>query len=628
MRKQAELRDRRLHLIALIMTDQEELPSISDYGLIGNCRTAALVSNRGSIDWGCFPYFDSETYFARIVDQSGGGFFSIQPSVPFRSRQKYVPDTNVLETVFETSSGKARLLDCFSATTERRKRQMFFPSNEILRKLEGISGTIPFTLHYAPKPHYNAHTHIPLDRGKMGIEWSCGHDSVRFMAELEDQGFDWYDAPGGPEVVARFALGPGQSRFFSLSYHQFSPAIIPALGEQAELRLKYTMEYWREWASRCAYQGPYREDVCRSALALKLMTFAPSGAIVAAPTSSLPEYPGGERNWDYRYAWVRDASFTVRALTRLGYHEEARAYLNWMLDTGAGARGRYQVMYTLFGGKTPPERKLDWLSGYRGAKPVRMGNAAAGQFQLDIFGEVLDSALTFAGSGMVFDGDTRKYLIGMGRRAYESWRNTDDGIWEPRTERMHHTHSKVMAWVALDRLITFSKERGLKGVPVDQYASECARIREAIEARGFDAVKGAYTGAFGSPAMDAALLRISLVGYCAPNSARMQGTIDQVRRELARGELVYRYVGMDDGLPGREGCFGVCSFWLVDALARAGRRDEAVSFFERFLARSNPVRLWPEEIDPDNGEFLGNYPQAFTHIGLINSALTLEETAA
>jgi GH15 family glucan-1,4-alpha-glucosidase len=503
---------------------------------------------------------------------------------------------------------------------------MFFPSCEILRKIEVLRGEIPFLLHLAPKPHYAEHWHLPRDQGAMGISWLCGHDDLKFRGELNPQSYLWRDAPGGPELQAEFVLRHGEYRFFSLSYHQTAPATLPALGEEAQLRLFLTAEFWRSWAKLCCYQGPYFDAVQRSALALKLLAFAPSGAIVAAPTSSLPEELGGFRNWDYRYGWTRDAAFTVRALLRLGYHEEARAYLNWMIDTGAGIRNPYRIMYTVFGAKTPPERILDWFSGFRGSSPVRMGNAARDQFQLDIYGEMIDSILSFPQNGMEFDGETQRFLVGMGRRVCHEWEKPDDGIWEPRSEPLHHTHSKVMAWIALDRLVSYGERYKLRRMPVSEFKEVRSKIRDAIEHHGYDEELGTYTGVFDSRVMDAALLTLPLVGYCDPKGPRIKRTIDQVRRELARGELVYRYLSMDDGLPGREGCFGVCSFWLIDALARSGRRKEARKLFEQVLARSNSVGLWPEEIEPLSGEFLGNYPQAFTHIGLINSALTLMET--
>ncbi len=603
-------------------------PPLRDYGLIGNSRTAALVSNRGSIDWCCFPYFDSDSCFAAILDRSAGGCFSISPSVPYSSLQSYLPDTNVLQTHFKTSGGKARLTDCFSVTTQERRKSMFFPANEILRKLEVIEGEVPFVARYAPKPHYNRHPHTPSDQRRLGIDWNCGDEALRFVCELEPAEFRWRQGRGGPEAFASFVLRRGQALFFSVSFHRDAPAIVPALGDEAQARLELTIDFWKRWIRQCRYVGRHREAVKRSALALKLMTFAPSGAIVAAPTTSLPEKLGGTRNWDYRYAWTRDAAFAVRALLSLGYYEEASAYLNWMIDTGSGALGRYQVMYGLFGARTPPERILEGFSGYRDSLPVRVGNAARDQFQLDIFGEVLDAVVSFSRVGTVFDGETRRFLIGMGRTVCENWHKPDSGIWEPRAELRHYTHSKVMAWLALDRLISFGKEQGDRKMPIDEFCAVRGRIREAVETRGYDPGLGSYVGAFDSDYVDAALLTLPLLDYCDARTPRMRGTIDRVRQKLSRNELVYRYLDVDDGLPGQEGCFGVCSFWLIEALAKSGRRAEALRIFERFLSRANSVGLWPEEIDPDGGDFLGNYPQAFTHIGVINSALTLEETAA
>ncbi len=600
-------------------------PHISDYGLIGNCRTAALVSDRGSIEWCCLPYFDSDAYFGAILDRTTGGLFQICPSVPFQSHQSYLPDTNVLETTFETSSGTAKVTDCFSCAGERRKSTGFFPTEEILRKVEVTQGSVPFLVRYSPKLHYNSHRHFPRDQGKLGIVWSCGHDELVLMYDTGPAEVTWEEGPGSPELSVRFELREAQHRFFSVSYHKTAPAIIPALGADAQARLDCTIEFWRHWIAGCHYRGLFSEQVRRSALALKLMTFAPSGAIVASPTSSLPEWIGGVRNWDYRYSWMRDAAFTVRALTRLGFLREARAYLNWMLDTGPSSRSRYKIMYTLFGAQAPREYDLYSYRGFRNSRPVHVGNDATGQFQLDVFGEILDSILSFPEAGIEFDQQTRKFLAGMGRLVCQNWRKPDDGIWESRSTRLHHTHSKVMCWVALKRLIDFGRHTGDDSIPVSDYVSECARIRLAIENDGFNTESQSYTGAFHTTAMDAALLTLPLVGYCSPDSVRMRGTIRRIQQELAVGELVYRYRRLDDGIPGKEGCFGVCSFWLIEALARSGSTDEALRLFKQFLARGNSVGLWPEEIDPGSGEFLGNYPQAFTHIGLINAALTLEE---
>ncbi len=607
---------------------------ISNYGLIGNCRTAALVSNRGSIDWCCLPYFDSDAYFGAILDSRTGGRFEICPSVPFQSHQSYLADTNVLQTDFETESGTARLIDCFSCTDERQKNRHFFPSEEILRKIEVTRGSVPFSLRYSPKPHYNEHRHIPRNQRKLGIVWTCGHDELVLMSELSEKEIGWEDGAGGPELVSYFELRAGEHRFFSTSYHHVAPAIIPALGAEAQVRLDLTISFWRNWISECRYHGVFETQVRRSALALKLMTFAPSGAIVASPTSSLPEWIGGVRNWDYRYSWMRDAAFTVRALVRLGFLREARAYLNWMLDTGPTVRSRYKVMYTLFGAQAPVESNLYSYRGFRNSRPIHIGNDATTQFQLDVYGEVIDSILSFPEAGIEFDGETRKFLIGMGKQVCKHWRKPDDGIWEPRGPRLHHTHSKVMSWVALKRLIGFGKRYGEKTIPISDYVSECARIRLEIEEHGFSEELNSYTGAFGATSMDAALLTMPLVGYCKPDTARMRGTIHRIRQELAAQDLVYRYKrsnnenGVDDGLPGIEGCFGVCSFWLIEAIARAGEPGEAMRLFKRFLSRGNSVGLWPEEMNPETGEFLGNYPQAFTHIGLINAALTLEELHA
>lgn len=604
-------------------------PQISDYGLIGNCRTSALVSKFGSLDWCCFPYFDSPSYFAAILDRNRGGHFSIAPCNPFRSDQRYLPDTNVLETRFEIDSGSARLLDCFTVTSEAEKARTFCPPNEVLRIVEGVSGEIEFAVTFAPKPHYSAHPHEMKDLGRMGITFPCGHDELRLISDFDSRSYSWTEVEGTPVGRARFTLKAGEKRIFSLFYHQTAPAIIPALGDCALLRLARTVEFWKEWVSRHTYRGEYEAEVKRSALILKLMTFAPSGAVMAAPTTSLPEVIGGERNWDYRFGWLRDASFTMKALMKLGYVDEAKAYLNWMLDTGAASKNDYKILYSLFGATSAQERDLPWFSGFRGSKPVRVGNAAQAQFQLDIYGEVLDSVLTYVQEGKApLDGEMRRFLLGMAVQVSKHWEQPDDGIWEPRAARSHHVHSKVMAWVAMDRLSKLCRIFGWKTNQFQSYESTADAIRASIETYGFSSEINSYTQTYGSHFLDSSVLIMPMMGFSDPHSERFKATIQAIRKSLGQGDLLYRYLEQDDGLQGKEGCFAICTPWLVEALAATGDFQEAHRIFDKFLARSNPQGLWPEEIDPHTGEFLGNYPQAFTHIGIINAAVALSEINA
>lgn len=601
---------------------ESEYPKISEYGLIGDGRTVALISKYGSIEWLCLPHFDSPPVFAAILDRKLGGHFQICPDSEFTSKQSYLPDTNVLVTVFQTPSGIAHLKDCFTVTTEENKQRSLWPEHELLRIIEVIEGEVEFRICFDPEPSFGLRHFRIKRRGALGFAADVGSKLFSLNATIPQHLFEIHHGSSTEEASLKIRMRAGERHTFSMTYATSAPAVIPPVGEESDKRFELTVQYWRDWISRCRYRGPYESEVRRSALTLKLMLFAPSGAIVAAPTTSLPEEIGGERNWDYRYCWLRDAAFTVRALVKLGYTEEAFAFSNWMLHATRLTHPRLQVLYSVFGHARIPEICLNFVSGYRGSRPVRIGNAAADQFQLDVYGEVLDAlwySLPHMGTP---SSDSKEFIIGLGEIICDLWQKPDDGIWEVRSGRAHHTHSKVLAWVALDRLIKICNHYGWKA-ECGRYAKTREKIRETIETEGFNNDLGAYTRTLGGDELDAGLLVLPLVGYCPADSPRMKSTIEAIKRNLAVGELVYRYRDVNDGVSGGEGTFGICSFWLIECEAKSGNIKSAREIFDAFLCRANDVHLWPEQFDVRTGEFLGNYPQAFTHVGIINCALTL-----
>ena len=593
-------------------------PPIGDYALIGDGRSAALVSRDGSVDWLCWPRFDSPSIFAALLDTARGGRFRVRPTGTFRSERRYLPDTNVLETVFHTASGAVALRDLMPVVSEEDKRAALIPEHEVLREVEGLVGQVDLEVVYTPRPDYGRKHPDLTSRGAFGL-WCEGTDSaVVLHSDLPLQ-----VSPDRQNAYGVATIASGERKHLSLVYSTDAPGVIPLLEDAARDRIERSVRWWRDWANRGTYDGPYRDAVMRSALVLKLMTYAPSGAVVAAPTTSLPEEIGGVRNWDYRYCWLRDASLTLRALFDLGYAEEAEAYLSWILHATRLTRPELQVLYDVFGEAHLPESELSHLSGYANSRPVRVGNDAHGQLQLDVYGEVIDAVTRFAARGGHVDRDTARMLNGLGETVCRRWREPDEGIWEGRAGRFHHTHSKVLCWVTLDRLIALH-DTGRLRVDRDRFRSERDAIRTVIEARGYNPRLDSYTRLFDGDDLDASLLTLPLYGYHEGTHPRMRATCQRVHERLARDGLVYRYQ-TDDGLPPGEGAFGICSFWAVECRARGGDVAGATEAFERLLACANDVGLLGEEIDPETGAALGNFPQAFTHVGLINAALTLAE---
>ena len=591
-------------------------PSIADYAIIGDCRSAALVSRQASIDWLCWPRFDSPSCFAAILDQNRGGRFAVHPAGSFTSERRYVGDTNVLETTFRTAGGVLRVTDVMPVASEDAKRRELWPQHQILRAIECVSGEVEVEVLCDPRPDYARATPRPRDRGALGIHYEHRDTVFVLRSEIPLAISDDYGGAGG-----RATLRAGERRYVSLVFSQGEPAVIPALGDVAERKLRSSLEWWTQWAARCTYDGPYRQAVVRSALTLKLMAFAPSGAVVAAPTTSLPEQLGGVRNWDYRYCWLRDASLTLQALFDLGYPAEAEAFVAWLIHTTRITWPELRILYDVYGEPDLQESELEHLAGFAGSSPVRIGNAAGDQIQLDVYGEVLDAVYQFVGRGGRLDRVTRRMLVGFGETVCRRWCEPDEGIWEIRASRRHHTYSRAMCWVALDRLLRLH-EAGLVRVPVERFARARAEIQREVERDGFNEEVGSYVSVSGGNEVDASLLQLGRYGYVDPASPRMRGTLRAIQGRLGANGLLYRYVA-DDGLPPGEGAFGICSFWAVTAQALAGDREGAAARFERVLSYANDLGLFAEEIDPANGAALGNFPQAFTHVGLIDAALTL-----
>jgi GH15 family glucan-1,4-alpha-glucosidase len=587
-------------------------PTIGDYAIIGDCRTAALVSREGSIDWLCLPHFSGPSVFAAMLDRECGGHLSIAPEAPFRARRRYLGATPVLETTFETAEGTARLVDAMPVATDPGGIR---PMRELLRVVEGVAGEVALEIRFAPRPDYARAVPRLRPRGKLG--WACTWKDELFLLHAEAP---LELAPDGRAVMGRIRVKPGNKVAFSLSYAKADIGVAALLGRYAQERLRATVAWWEDWSSRCAYDGPHRDAVVRSAITLKLMTFALSGAVVAAPTASLPEAIGGGRNWDYRYCWIRDAALTMRAFTGLGYREEAASFLQWLLHATRLTWPELQVMYDVYGRTDLREEELPHLSGFRDSRPVRIGNGAHEQLQLDVYGGILSAAFDYVESGETLQADEGRLLAGFGKVAARQWREPDNGMWEIRGERRHYTVSKVMCWAALDRLAKLA-ERGLVRIDAARIRAERDAVAAAIETRGFNSSVGSYVSELDGDRVDAALLLMGCVGYKDPRDERMRKTFDAVRQRLGQDGLLYRYEEGYDGLPPREGAFGICGFWAIENLARRGDLDAAEQAFAHILSFANDVGLYAEEIDPETGTVLGNFPQAFTHVGLINAAM-------
>ena len=593
-------------------------PRIHDYAIVGDARSAALISRGGSLDWLCWPRFDSPSLFGAIVDAEKGGRFTIAPAGDFRSDRSYAPDTNVLCTRFSSTAAEVLLTEFMPAAEEPERRRLLWPECELVRLVECTRGEAELEIRFEPRPDYAREKCALIDAGALGLRMKCrgGLLALRTQARLQ---------VSGSGARARLHLRAGDRVEFSLTFATRDVAVLPPLGEACREKLDRTLRYWQTWASRTKYDGPYRAEVVRSALALKLLAYAPSGAIVAAPTTSLPERPGGDLNWDYRFCWLRDASLTARALFGLGHRDEAQAFVAWLLNATSRSWPALQVLYDVYGRHPPEEHELPHLRGHHGARPVRVGNAAARQVQLDLYGEVVGAAVYLVHNGGSLDRATQKELIGLGKLVCERWREPDQGIWEVRGERRHFTHSRVLCWATLDGLLELHDLNHVKA-PVAEFAENRALIRAEVERLGYSEELGSYTRTLGGGDVDASLLLLPWYEYTDPASARMRGTFARIHRELHAGEGLYRrYHGR---WTRGEGAFGICSFWAAEYLAMGGGSlEEAHAQLRALFRHANDVGLYGEEILPDTGEAQGNFPQAYTHVGLINAALTLEERA-
>ncbi len=593
--------------------------TIGDYAIIGDCLSAALISRDGSVDWLCWPRFDSPSIFGALLDRGCGGEFSIRPVADeLHISRAYLGFSNVLETTFRCETGVVRVIDFMPIAAQPLKNRELWPDGQLVRIVECVEGEVEIEVVCRPRPEYGRVVPHLVSRGKLGFYYSHEGRSLVLRSEVPLR-----LSEAMSDLAGRVTLRAGERRRLALGYMRGEIAVLPALGDEADRRLRLTLDWWERWAARCTYDGLYRDAVLRSALVLKLLCYAPSGAVVAAPTTSLPERIGGVRNWDYRYCWLRDASLTVQALYDLGYTQEAAAFVSWLLHTTKITRPELQVVYDIFGESHLHERTLDHLHGFAGSRPVRVGNAAHGQFQLDVYGEVIDAVHEFVLRGGQLDRASAAMLEDWGEAICRRWDEPDNGIWEKRSERQHHTYSKAMAWVGLDRLLHLHEKCGLK---VDR--KKLSDIRDAIRRRvdtdGYDAGLNSYVAVFGRQEVDASLLLLDRMGYTDGDSARMRGTYDLVVTRLSANGLLYRYA-TQDGLPPGEGAFGICGFWAVGTLARMGELEAAHRSFQRQIDYANDLGLFSEEIDPATGELLGNFPQAFTHVGLIDAALTIKE---
>jgi len=598
---------------------------IADLALLSDCNSAALASREGTIEWLCLPRFDSSSVFGRILDPEAG-HWTIAPVGEFTTERRYLPGSLVLETTFTTETGSARLVEALAFADGQRGHDLGLDApHELLRLVEGVSGTVDFMLELAPRPEYGL-VHPLIRATDDGARTFGGPNQVLFRA-----GVPVAVAEGA--VITRFEVEADEQVGFALRWAPLErmPAE-PTAPEAVAARIEDTAETWRSWeAEHSVYEGPHRDLVRLSSRVLQGLTYRPTGAIVAAPTTSLPETVGGERNWDYRYAWIRDASLTLQALYIGACPDEAVDFVSFMTSAAGGGAGdmhSLQIMYGIGGEHDLSERELPHLRGWRDSTPVRVGNGAWGQTQLDVYGELLDALHLYHERLGELHPEIQGFIADLADTAARRWRETDAGMWEMRGEPRHHLSSKVLCWVALDRAVKLAPQLGDYG-KAEEWAAARDEIREAVLTRGWSEAKQAYAQSFDSDDLDAAQLLMPLVGFLPATDPRMRSTIDAIASELTQDGLVLRYLNDEglnaDGLTGEEGTFVICSFWLVSCLAQAGELERAEKLFGRLTGFANDLGLLAEEIDAEHGELLGNFPQAFSHIGLITAAWEIDQ---
>lgn len=583
--------------------------SIEDYALIGDCHAAALIGRDGSIDWLCLPRFDAGACFAALLGEPKHGRWLIAPTDTVRAvRRAYRSGTLILETELETDAGTVRLIDAMPLSNERW---------DVIRIVQGVSGAVPMRMELIIRFDYGSI--VPwVHRRDDALQATAGPDCLELRSDVETHGENM-------KTVAEFVVRAGEQKCFALNYRPSHEPSRPRL--DPEQALAQTERAWQRWSGRCARQGRWHAAVERSLITLKALIYAPTGGIIAAPTTSLPEQYSGERNWDYRYCWLRDATYTLNALLLAGFQEEAVAWREWLLRAAAGSPDDLQILYSVTGERRLDEYDVTWLPGYQGASPVRVGNAASRQFQLDVYGELMDTLHLARSANLDPEPAAWHIQLALLRFLETNWRQPDEGIWEVRGPRQHFTHSKIMAWVAFDRAVKDAETFGLEG-PVERWRQLREEIHAQVCSEGYDAARNTFVQAYGSPYLDASLLQIPTVGFLPPEDPRVRGTIEAIERDLVVDGLVLRYstaTGVD-ALPPGEGVFLPCSFWLADGLALIGRRAQAEALFERLLALRNELGLLSEEYDTRTRRMLGNYPQALTHMALINTARLLSMT--